>query len=89
MINLKEQQMRHGLFFSANFLMFFLFLASAGADDRGKLLWGQLPKNFDPIFAPKNIDPDTATISPSPGFEQGRYAIHILYTLLFIRPKWE
>ena len=69
--------MRHFLFFSANFLMFLIFLAASGADNRAKPLWGELPKNFDPPFAPQNIDPDTATISPSPGFEKGRYEIYI------------
>jgi|APFre7841882724_1041349.scaffolds.fasta_scaffold07454_3 hypothetical protein len=38
---------------------------------------GQLPKSFDSPFTPQHINPDTATISISPGFEQGRYDIHI------------
>lgn len=69
--------MRHSLFFSAIILVVLIFSAASGADNRAKSLWGALPKNFDPPFAPQNIDPDTATISPSPGFEQGRYEIHI------------
>jgi hypothetical protein len=59
------------------FLMLLISSAASSVDDQGKVLWGELPKNFDPPFAPQNIDPDIATISPSPGFEQGRYEIHI------------
>jgi hypothetical protein len=73
----KGQQMRPSIFSPAIILMFLIFSAASGAEDRAKTLWGELPKNFDPPFAPQNIDPDTATISPSPGFEQGRYEIHI------------
>ena len=69
--------MRHFLLCSAIFLVFLTFSAASGVEDRAKTLWGELPKNFDPPFASQNIDPDTATISPSPGFEQGRYEIHI------------
>jgi hypothetical protein len=36
-----------------------------------------LPKSFDSPFTPQHINPETATISISPGFEQGRYDIHI------------
>jgi len=70
-------RMCYPFFLPVLFLALLIFPATSGADDRGRLLWGQLPKNFDPPFAPQNIDPDTATISPSPGFEQGRYEIHI------------
>lgn len=73
----KGQQMCPSIFSSAVILMFLIFSAASGADDRAKTLWGELPRNFDSPFAPQNIDPDTATISPSPGFEQGRYEIHI------------
>ncbi len=71
--------MRRGysFFMPVLFLMLLISPATSSADVRGKLLWGELPKKFDPPFAPQNIDPDTATISPSPGFEQGRYDIHI------------
>ncbi len=50
---------------------------ASGGEDRAKSLWGELPKSFDPPFAPQNIDPEMATIAPSPGFEQGRYEIRI------------
>ena len=71
------------------FLTLLIFPATANAGDRGKLIWGQLPKNLDPPFAPQNINPDTATISQSPGFEQGRYDIHISLgeTTLYDREK--
>jgi hypothetical protein len=70
-------RMCYPFFIPVHILTLLIFPATSGADDRGKLLWGHLPKNFDPPFAPQNIDPDTATISPSPGFEQGRYEIRI------------
>ncbi len=70
-------RMGYPFFLPVLFLTLLIFPATSGAEDRGKWLWGQLPKNFDPPFAPQNIDPDTATISPSPGFEKGRYEIHI------------
>ncbi len=69
--------MRHSFLCSAILLMVLISSAASGAEDRAKSLWGELPKNFDTPFAPKNIDPDTATISPSPGFEKGRYEICI------------
>ena len=71
------QPMRYSLFFWTILLMFLIFSTISGANDRAKTLWGELPKNFDPPFAPRNIDPDTATIFPSPGFEKGRYEIFI------------
>ena len=45
--------------------------ASAGAPG------GQLPTAFDLPFTPQHITPDTATIALSPGFERGRYDLHI------------
>ncbi len=76
-INSKGQQTRHSLLCSAIFLMVLISSAASGAEDRAKLLWGELPKSFDFPFAPQNIDPEMATIVPSPGFEQGRYEIRI------------
>ena len=73
----KGQQMRHFFACLGIFLMLLVFPAASGAEDRAKTIWGDLPGNFDPPFAPQNIDPDTATISLSPGFEEGRYDIHI------------
>jgi hypothetical protein len=70
-------RMGYPFFIPVLFLMLLISPAASGADDRGKLLWGQLPKTFDPPFAPQNIAPDMATISPSPGFEQGLYEIYI------------
>ncbi len=46
-------------------------------DEQTKSIFGRLPKSFDPPFAPQNIDPSTATIALSPGFENGHYDIHI------------
>lgn len=39
--------------------------------------FGPLPKSFDPPFAPQHINPETATISLTPGFEEGRYDVRI------------
>jgi hypothetical protein len=36
-----------------------------------------LPRSFDSPFAPQNINPDIACISPTPGFEQGRYDVRM------------
>jgi len=36
-----------------------------------------LPKGFDSPFAPQNIDPSLAVISPSPGYEHGRYDVRM------------
>jgi hypothetical protein len=36
-----------------------------------------LPKSFDSPFAPQNINPDIAVISPTPGFEHGRYDVRM------------
>ena len=36
-----------------------------------------LPRGFDSPFAPQNINPDIATISLTPGFEQGRYDVRM------------
>jgi len=48
-----------------------------GAPTQAEPPWGELPKYFDPPFKPQNIDPETATISLSPGFEHSRYDIEI------------
>ena len=37
----------------------------------------ELPKSFDSPFAPQNISPDIAVISPTPGYEQGRYDVRM------------
>lgn len=76
-MDFKAQRMGYSLFFSSCFLGLLIFSVVGGADDREPSLWGKLPTYFDPPFTPGNIDPDTATISPSPGFEKGRYEIHI------------
>jgi len=36
-----------------------------------------LPTRFDSPFEPQHINPDIAVISPTPGFEQGRYDIRM------------
>jgi hypothetical protein len=69
--------MIYPFFIPALFLMLLIFPPAFGAENRAKPIWGELPKNFDLPFAPQNIDPDTASISPSPGFEKGRYEIYI------------
>jgi hypothetical protein len=45
-----------------NRLVLLIFPTAPVADDRAKPLCGELPRNFDFHFAPKNIDPDTAAI---------------------------
>jgi len=38
---------------------------------------GALPTRFDSPFEPQHINPDIAVISPTPGFEHGRYDIQM------------
>jgi len=59
------------------FTMLLLISFTHAGDERTKSAFGRLPESFDPPFAPQNIDPESATISLSPGFENGRYDIHI------------
>lgn len=63
-------------FFSACVLVLLISFAFGGNDKTDPPL-GSLPKSFDPPFTLQHINPETATISLSPGFEQGRYDIHI------------
>jgi hypothetical protein len=57
-------------------MVLLISLTHAGNEQRISI-FGQLPKSFDPPFAPQHINPEMATISLSPGFEQGRYDINI------------
>lgn len=50
-----------------------LFRASGQTERQSK----DLPKSFDSPFAPQNINPDIAVISPTPGFEHGRYDVRM------------
>jgi hypothetical protein len=59
------------------FTMLLLISFTHAGDEQTKSAFGRLPESFDPPFAPQNIDPESATISLSPGFENGRYDIHI------------
>jgi hypothetical protein len=65
------------LFFFTFCIVTWLISVALGAHVQAESPWGELPKHFDPPFKPQNIDPDTATISLSPGFEHGRYDIEI------------
>jgi hypothetical protein len=57
--------------------MILLIPFTHAGDEQTHGVFGRLPESFDPPFAPQNIDPESATISLSPGFENGRYDIHI------------
>jgi len=63
-------------FFSVCVLVLLISFAFGGNNKTDPPL-GRLPKSFDSPFTPQHINPETATISISPGFEQGRYDIHI------------
>ncbi len=67
----------HRLFLFSLCFGIWLISVASGAHVQAGSLWGELPKYFDPPFKPQNIDPDTATISLSTGFEHGRYDIEI------------
>jgi hypothetical protein len=68
--------MYHTLLCSICTMVLLISFTHAG-NEQTNPVFGQLPKSFDSPFAPQNISPETATITLSPGFEKGRYDIHI------------
>ena len=67
----------HRTFFFSVCVVVLLISFAFGGNEKTDPPLGPLPRSFDPPFTPQHINPDTATISLSPGFEQGRFDIHI------------